>query len=282
VLGQHVPQFTFLNVLFGAEPALTLQESLYQRLLANDPDEATERAEEYLKDHSLAAFYDEVAIPALALVERDRARGTLDGGRRAVIADGVAVLVDNLADFEETAAPAAGKEAAPHEGAETASAPSPEHLEPAPEWQEGAVLCAGGRGNLDDAVASMLAQLLERRGIGTRLVAFEKLAPSEFWRLDLEGVRMVCLSYMNAGSLAHARYLVRRLRRRLPDTPILVGFWTFDPEEVERRDPVAAIRADTFATSLSDAVDAVMQTARRWSEPPDPATSTPAVGLKSA
>ena len=47
VLGRHVPQFGFLNVLLGSEPVLEPAESLYQRLLAGDPDEATERAEEY-------------------------------------------------------------------------------------------------------------------------------------------------------------------------------------------------------------------------------------------
>ena len=54
VLGRHVHQFGFLNVLLGSEPVLEPAESLYQRLLAGDPDEATERAEEYLKTHSIA------------------------------------------------------------------------------------------------------------------------------------------------------------------------------------------------------------------------------------
>ena len=53
VLGRHVKQFGFLNVLLGSEPVLEPSESLYQRLLAGDPDEATERAEEYLKTHSV-------------------------------------------------------------------------------------------------------------------------------------------------------------------------------------------------------------------------------------
>jgi hypothetical protein len=52
VLGQHVPQLGFLDVLFGSEPVLTPAETLYQRLLAGDPDEATERVEDYLDEHS--------------------------------------------------------------------------------------------------------------------------------------------------------------------------------------------------------------------------------------
>ena len=47
-------------------------QALYQRLLAGDPDEATDRAEEFLQDNDLIAFYDDVAIPALGLGEYDR------------------------------------------------------------------------------------------------------------------------------------------------------------------------------------------------------------------
>jgi predicted PurR-regulated permease PerM len=41
VLGRHVPQFEFLHVLLGSEAVLTPKESLHQRLLAADADEAT-------------------------------------------------------------------------------------------------------------------------------------------------------------------------------------------------------------------------------------------------
>ena len=53
VLGRHVPQFAFLNVLLGSEAVLTPEERLHQRLLAADADEATELAEVFLKDQSL-------------------------------------------------------------------------------------------------------------------------------------------------------------------------------------------------------------------------------------
>ena len=77
VLGKHVPQFAFLEVLFGNEPVLDPRERLYQRLLAGDSDEPTDQAEEMLEKEYLADFYGKVAIPALLLGERDRARGTM-------------------------------------------------------------------------------------------------------------------------------------------------------------------------------------------------------------
>src|SRR3546814_7757123 len=77
---------------------------------------------------------------------------------------------------------------------------------------------------------TLFRSLLERCGVGSRLVSFDANAFSTYAGLDLRGARVICLSYMNAGSLAHARYLVRRLRRRT-DARILIGFWSLDPEE---------------------------------------------------
>jgi hypothetical protein len=59
---------------------------------------------------------------------------------------------------------------------------------------------------------------------------------------------------MNADSLAHARLLVRRLRRRLPGASVILCFWTFSPAEMERRDPGTATRADAVAITPAEAI----------------------------
>jgi hypothetical protein len=40
VVGRHVERLEFLDTMLGDQPALTQQENFYQRMLANDPDEA--------------------------------------------------------------------------------------------------------------------------------------------------------------------------------------------------------------------------------------------------
>ena len=77
VLGRHVPQLEFLDVMLGNQPVLAPDETFYQRLLANDPEEATEQAEEFVKERSLAEFFDEVAIPALVRAQVDSDEGAL-------------------------------------------------------------------------------------------------------------------------------------------------------------------------------------------------------------
>ena len=81
VLGRHVETLQFLDVMFGSTPPLSPQEVFYQRMLARDPIEAADQAEEFIEEASLARYYDEVAVPGLLLAQADLARGALDESR---------------------------------------------------------------------------------------------------------------------------------------------------------------------------------------------------------
>ena len=111
VLGRHVPRFEFLDVMFGNKPVLEPHQQLYQRFLAGDPDEATERAEAFLEDDDLIQFYETVAIPALAVGEVDRARGVMSEDRRKRVADSALALVDNLEEYADDEASTETEEA---------------------------------------------------------------------------------------------------------------------------------------------------------------------------
>ncbi len=259
VLGRHVPQLDFFHVLLGSEPVLTDEERLYERLLAGDPAEGTALAEEFVEEDSLADFYQKVAIPALSLAERDRVRGVLDDEHRALIGQGMLSIIEDFSEHEDVP-----PEPVETEDGEIHEPPQPpEPITPRPEWQGLPVLCMAGRGELDEASAAMLGQLIERRGLGVRNAPHAASRSSNLFKLDTEGVRIVCVCYMNADSIAHARFLVRRLRRKAPDARILVAMWNFRSAELGgERDPVAMIGADIFAMSLTQAADRVIDAAR--------------------
>src|SRR6202043_3033102 len=106
VIGRHVPQLKFLDVILGNEPVLTPVETFYQRILANNPEEATEQAEEFAKNSSLTEFFEEIAIPALARAQADSDRGVLPLEDRATFERAIASMVENLLEDENaTAAP---------------------------------------------------------------------------------------------------------------------------------------------------------------------------------
>jgi predicted PurR-regulated permease PerM len=251
VLGQHVPQLSFLDIILGDAPVLTPAESLYQRLLVGDPNEATERAEEFLRERPLEDFYEEVGVAALGMAEHDRERSALSEDQLLKVAESAMLLVDNLAEYEDLTPP-------DEEQVETEAAPPERQSTTVAPVNAGLVLCAGARGSLDEASAAMLAQLLERRGLNVRLLPYRSLQSARLKELDLAGVSAVVLCYMNSDSLAHARFLVRRLRRYVPNAAIIVGLWTFRPEDMATRDPLTATRADRIATSLTGGVAEVL------------------------
>ncbi|WP_413790697.1 AI-2E family transporter, partial [Bacillus thuringiensis] len=87
VLGRHIRSLEFLDVILGDRPALTPVESFYQRMLAEDPDEALEQAESQLAERSLTAYYDEVALAALKLAAADVERGAITRDRATSVVD---------------------------------------------------------------------------------------------------------------------------------------------------------------------------------------------------
>lgn len=257
VLGRHVTNLQFLEVMFGDRPALAPDESFYQCILVDDPDEAARQAETLLKDMDLAAYYDDVALRGLMLAQTDVSRGALDLVHQVRIKEAVNWVIDDLSGHETIAAE-------PIVEGETAAA-SPVRVFAAddlpPSWREMPVLCVGGRSALDEAAAAMLVQLLKGRGLGARVVSPDEVSIENLSQVEMAGVQAICLSYLEPGSLAHPRYLVRRLRRRLPHAIIIDGFWALTPQEVEERNTLSITGADLIATSLREAMEQIISTA---------------------
>ena len=96
VIGKHVPQLSFLDILLGNEPVFEPKKRIYQRLLAGDQEEAAELLDEYLEHQPLVEVYDTVLIPALALAETHWHRGELDEGRHKFILQSLKEIIEDL------------------------------------------------------------------------------------------------------------------------------------------------------------------------------------------
>ena len=276
VLGRHVDRLEFLDVLLGDTPALTPMQNFYQRLLAGDPDEVLEEAERTLKQRSLSTYYDEVALKGLQLAAQDSQRGVLTHGQLEHVKRIIEALVHDLAGHDDVApktkpaqpddtalAPAPERRELPNNPTPDGAAPTGADLPPA--WRgEAPVLCLSGRGPLDEAASAMLAQLLGKHGMNARLTPYEAASRERVDMLDVDGVAMVCISYLDiAGTPAHLRYLMQRLRRKLPKgTPILVGLWPSEDAALTDRVVQTEIGADYFTSSLRDTVDVCLKVAR--------------------
>lgn len=264
VLGRHVPQFEFLDVLLGNEPVLEPHQQLYQRLLAGDPAEATDRAEAYLEENTILSFYETVALPALALAEQDRARGVLTDERRARFATSAQTLVDNLEDYTEQAEEE--PEPDPQVALPVSNKPPPVVL---PDGQGRMIACAGGRGELDDAAAAMLAQVLRAQGATASFIEHRSMEPARIRQLPLNGAETIVIVFLNPLSIQHARYMTRRLKRSHPTTRVGILLRN------EANDALEVVKL-TAETGSAFAVSTLAEAAAHALAEPTPQPSKPA------
>ena len=231
VVGRYSEHLQFLDILLGDQPALTPIENFYQRVLAGDADEVLSHAEAELKSATLAQYYDTVAMPALKLAAADAERGVLRPAQLGRIRRTIGDVVTDLAS----------------------------HAAPAGAARAGIVLCVAGRGPLDTAAASMLAQLVQQRGQPARVIPHALVGRDTTAALDVTGVVAIAVTFLEiGGSPPHLRYLVRRLQEQAPGVPVIVGVW---PEsEAVLTDPRVQklIGATQYTLTLAGAADACL------------------------
>ena len=88
--------------MLGDQPALRFEESLYLRMLAEDPGRSRRpRPKSFLRDNSLSAYYDEVAARALMLAQPTSIAACSIPCARSRIRDAIKGLIVNLSDRKD-------------------------------------------------------------------------------------------------------------------------------------------------------------------------------------
>ena len=263
VLGRYVPQFEFLEVLFGSEPVLDPKERLYQRLLAGDPDEATDQAEEILEDDYLEDYYGKVAIPALLLAEQDRRRGVLKADQMEQVFQTAITLVSNLEEIaqqeEQEEEEGAQQDDESAEGMPAAAArASEENEEELPDGTGKTVFCIGGRGPLDDASAAMFAQVLRVQGAEVVAARHSDIANRRSRDLVPGDADAIVVCFLNEDSARHAGIAVRRFKRLYPAVRVGAVLWSDSDEDwqaptLKEADFIVSTLSGAAREALSDA-----------------------------
>jgi predicted PurR-regulated permease PerM len=251
VLGKYIPSLAFLDALLGDEPTLTPEKRYYQRLLALDRREATQVAEAYLKENSLAALYSTLLVPALAAEEREDQNGGLDERHQRFIFDATREMVEELGGQTlEGLAAKTGK----GEG-DDAMGPSP--LEAVEALVKHPVFCLPAADEADEIVAVMLTQLLEQEGYKAESVSFKTLANEMVEQVAAAGCATVCISATPPHDTLHTRYLCKLLRARFPSLYIVVGLWDAEQGEEKLARRRERLTADKVVTTLQGALEEI-------------------------
>lgn len=205
VLGKHLPGLEALATVLADEPALHPAVSCYQRLLARDYGDAATLVEEHVRDREAWAetVFDEVLLPSLNYVERDRVEQRLTvADEREVIAATRELVRDTVASVREHR-PAVATEGTRRER----------------------ILGFAMEADADELALEMLAALLDATPLAVD-PAPPRLLPSELVTLLREShYRVLCIADLPPSGVSKARYLVRKLRTALPELTIVVGRW---------------------------------------------------------
>jgi len=235
LLGKYVPFLSFFDTLLGDRPALEPGLAYYQRLLAQDRDEAAAIAVRHLKGGTLVQTCDALLVRALVNARRDRESGRIDEDEQTFVLAATREILDDLAarDAEQAVAGAA-PEAAP------------------PALPRLAVLGCPARDDVDEVGLRMLAVLLRAEHCDLTVASDALLASEVLALVEAQGARIVCIGALPPGGGAHARLLCRRLRTRFPDLKIFVGRWGLAGGAMEAGGALVAAGADAVATTLAE------------------------------
>lgn len=148
VLGTHVPQLGFLHILLGDKPALEPYQQIYRRLIRKAVADASSVALAEIETKGPEQGLDDSMGRMVVLAEADRARDRLSTDQIEAIVEGTDEVLDILTD----GSPADGLD----EPADVASSAG----------QDDTVFrCIGGRGQVDDGAAAIIAYALRRSGL---------------------------------------------------------------------------------------------------------------------
>ena len=249
VMGKYVPALEFLTVLLSDEPALSPPDRVYQRLLAQDQEEAADLIHEYAKTMPVEELYDTVLLPALVQAEADARHGGLTDERRAAIHRGVADVIEEMGDRLKA-------DAAKADGAQPGdlAPPPPGSRVRLPQGCLLNVVCLPAHDEVDALAARMLAQLLEVRGYCVKVVSPEELTSEMVAAVETGRPDVVVVSSLPPAAVAHARYLCKRLHGKVPDVPMIVGLWATTRDLDRTRDRLACAREVQLAGGLRQAI----------------------------
>jgi len=237
VLGKVVPQLRVFGTLLGEEAEVDADIRVYQRLLAVDSDGAEAIIDAELKKRPQVEVCDEILIPVLSRAERDFARDEIDDRERAFI---WRVISGELDDHDATPEISLANTAAAAHGTTRAAASK--------------VIGLATNDTADALTLRMLAQALVPSGCTLTILDKSVTGYDPIARLTEEQPDLVVISHLPPDGLTPARQLIRRVRAKFPDLPIVVGRWGEEVGQVERLTQVGASHVVADLTETRDLI----------------------------
>src|SRR6516165_5172148 len=262
VVGRHVERLKFLDVMLGDQPPLSPPQLVYQRMLAGDPLEAAEQADDFLKESSLEDYCDTILLEGLRLADADRRLGHLDEERLDRIVSTVDELMTHLEAHHDVKAadlPPPDISFSPGAAITIEQAKAQRQLVEEKSGSPRSVLCIPGYSKLDEAAALVLAFLLRHHEIGALAAEADALSMSKFFSLDMTDTSLACVCYVGQPSITKVQDAVRRLNKKNAEARILLALLSTEAAAPSIGAVGAAIAGGSFRASLEAIIQAASE-----------------------
>ena len=245
VVGQSIPGLGFLGTLLRHEVEVAADLRWYQRVLNRDRAGAIALLEEGLKTRPLENVCDEIVIPTLGRAEQDRDEGFLDKRDVVFIWRVVRDWLDDLADRDDIALTAPSTAHAEHI--------EPVRVRPAPAIAEQELVGIATNGGSDALILRMLNLVLRPSQVRLTILSATGSPLRVSDKVEHLDCGLIVISHLPPLRLTRTRYLIKRLRARHPNIPILVGFWDVKADSVQVAEQLRSSSAYHVALSVAAA-----------------------------
>jgi predicted PurR-regulated permease PerM len=231
VVGRHFPHLAFLAVAFGDEPGLNSELDFYQRVLSGKPKDALVFAKRRTGATGGAQTFDEILVPALALLSKDVDAHTVTEETAARVAQDIDAIARRFAPQ--------GRDTTP---------PSRQPL-----------VGIAAVPLFDVPILQILRVALASESLALDIVEATNRADALTQAIS-KRPQLVCIADLPPGGNVNARYLCRQLRAQVPSAFIVA----LVPEPADKRSQETAARfreagANIVVSSISEAKRALAQ-----------------------
>ena len=233
VLGRYVPYLNFFDTLLGDRPTLTPGQRFYQRLLADDADEASSLIEQETSDTelTLVQVYDNLAIPALVHSRNDFRQGKIDAEEQREFIENLREVIN---DHEELMIS--------------------EDYEKQKEHELKIILTIPAGDATDELAVKILNKSMHHEDFECHEIGPKSLATEMLTTVEKLNVNIVLIASVYPSNLAHTVYLIKRIRVRFPEIIIVVSrFGISDPDYAKNNlEKLTAVGANIVVYTLQE------------------------------
>lgn len=231
VLGSHIPMFHFLYVLLAEGSVLDSDLGFYQRLLADDEDEAAYLIETYLEDHTREQLASEVIIPTLIHAQRDVSNQLISPEEMSRMLSTTKRLVEQVFQEEDDA----------------------EKIAPG----AGLLLGIASHDPREGLALNLLDELLPREAGRLESISAMATVSEIVQQVRDKKPTAVCIASMPPRGTGQSRMRCKRLRSSFPDLPIIMALWGYETNADEAKTMLEA-GATKVTWTLQETSDAVV------------------------